>query len=49
LLTDYGFRGHPLRKDFPLIGYFEARYDDILKGIFTEQLKRRKYIEDINL
>jgi NADH:ubiquinone oxidoreductase subunit C len=39
LLTDYGFRGHPLRKDFPLIGYFEARYDDILKGIFTEPVE----------
>ena len=30
LLTDYGFEGHPLRKDFPLTGYSEVRYDDEL-------------------
>jgi NADH-quinone oxidoreductase subunit C len=28
LLTDYGFEGHPLRKDFPLTGFVEVRYDD---------------------
>lgn len=28
ILTDYGFNGHPLRKDFPLLGYFELFYDD---------------------
>lgn len=28
ILTDYGFKGHPLRKDFPLIGFFEIYYDD---------------------
>ena len=28
ILTDYGFEGHPLRKDFPLSGYVECRYDD---------------------
>jgi NADH:ubiquinone oxidoreductase subunit C len=28
ILTDYGFNGHPLRKDFPLLGYFEIIYDD---------------------
>ena len=28
ILTDYGFEGHPLRKDFPLTGYVEVRYDD---------------------
>ena len=28
ILTDYGFQGHPLRKDFPLTGYVEVRYDD---------------------
>jgi NADH-quinone oxidoreductase subunit C len=31
LLTDYGFQGHPLRKDFPLTGFVELRYDDELK------------------
>jgi NADH-quinone oxidoreductase subunit C len=49
LLTDYGFKGHPLRKDFPLIGYTEVRYDDILKIILSEQLKLHKVIEFIDL
>jgi NADH-quinone oxidoreductase subunit C len=39
LLTDYGFKGHPLRKDFPLIGYTEVRYDDILKIILSEPVE----------
>ena len=33
ILTDYGFTGHPLRKDFPLVGYYEVIYDDIEKCI----------------
>src|SRR3974390_2020004 len=33
LLTDYGFEGHPLRKDFPLTGFVEARYDDEQKRV----------------
>ncbi len=33
LLTDYGFDGHPLRKDFPLTGFVEVRYDDELKRV----------------
>ena len=32
LLTDYGFRGHPLRKDFPTTGYSEVRYDEERKN-----------------
>ncbi|MFA5041742.1 MAG: NADH-quinone oxidoreductase subunit C [Bdellovibrionales bacterium] len=36
ILTDYGFEGHPLRKDFPLTGYVEVRYDDAQKRIVTE-------------
>ncbi len=36
LLTDYGFRGHPLRKDFPTTGYTEVRYDDGLKRVIYE-------------
>ena len=39
LLTDYGFRGHPLRKDFPLTGYVEVRYDDELKRVVYEPVK----------
>jgi len=36
LLTDYGFEGHPLRKDFPLNGYLAVRYDDTSKIILYE-------------
>ena len=36
LLTDYGFQGHPLRKDFPTTGYVEVRYDDAEKRVIYE-------------
>ena len=36
ILTDYGFRGHPLRKDFPTTGYTEMRYDEALKRVVYE-------------
>jgi NADH-quinone oxidoreductase subunit C len=36
ILTDYGFRGHPLRKDFPTTGYTEVRYDDLQKRVVYE-------------
>ncbi|MBK5928904.1 NADH-quinone oxidoreductase subunit C [Rhodobaculum claviforme] len=36
ILTDYGFRGHPLRKDFPTTGYTEVRYDEGLKRVVYE-------------
>jgi NADH-quinone oxidoreductase subunit C len=36
ILTDYGFRGHPLRKDFPTTGYVEVRYDEIEKRVVYE-------------
>jgi len=39
LLTDYGFEGHPLRKDFPLSGYTEVRYDDSEKRVVTEPVQ----------
>ena len=39
LLTDYGFEGHPLRKDFPLTGYVEVRYDDEQKRVVYEPIK----------
>ncbi|MGH1417390.1 MAG: NADH-quinone oxidoreductase subunit C [Hyphomicrobiaceae bacterium] len=39
LLTDYGFQGYPLRKDFPLTGYVEVRYDDEEKRVVYEPLK----------
>ncbi|MFM1960136.1 MAG: hypothetical protein RL588_1653 [Pseudomonadota bacterium] len=39
ILTDYGFHGHPLRKDFPMSGYVELRYDDELKRVVYEPVK----------
>ena len=39
ILTDYGFEGHPQRKDFPLTGYVELRYDDELKRVVYEPVK----------
>jgi len=39
MLTDYGFSGHPLRKDFPLTGYVEVRYDDEQKRVVYEPVK----------
>jgi NADH-quinone oxidoreductase subunit C len=39
ILTDYGFEGHPLRKDFPLTGYVELRYDESLKRVVYEPVK----------
>ena len=39
LLTDYGFEGHPLRKDFPLTGFVEVRYDDEQKRVIYEPVQ----------
>ena len=39
LLTDYGFEGHPMRKDFPLTGYVELRYDDEQKRVVYEPVQ----------
>jgi len=39
ILTDYGFEGHPLRKDFPLTGYVEVRYDEQQKRVVYEPVK----------
>jgi NADH-quinone oxidoreductase subunit C len=39
ILTDYGFHGHPLRKDFPMTGYLEVRYDEALKRVVYEPVK----------
>ena len=38
ILTDYGFKGHPLRKDFPLTGFTEIRYYDSEKRIILEEV-----------
>ena len=42
LLTDYGFEGHPLRKDFPLTGFSEVRYDDAQKRVVYEPVELRQ-------
>ena len=39
ILTDYGFKGHPLRKDFPLTGHTEVRYDENEKKVISETVK----------
>ncbi|BBK32070.1 NADH-quinone oxidoreductase subunit C [Stella humosa] len=39
ILTDYGFEGHPLRKDFPMTGYVEVRYDEQQKRVVYEPVK----------
>ena len=39
ILTDYGFEGHPLRKDFPMTGFVEVRYDDEQKRVVYEKVK----------
>jgi NADH:ubiquinone oxidoreductase subunit C len=39
ILTDYGFEGHPLKKDFPLSGYVELRFDESLKRMVCEPLE----------
>jgi NADH-quinone oxidoreductase subunit C len=39
ILTDYGFKGHPLRKDFPTTGYVEVRYDESQKRVVYEPVK----------
>ena len=42
ILTDYGFEGHPMRKDFPVTGYVEVRYDDEVKRVVYEPVQLRQ-------
>ena len=42
ILTDYGFEGHPLRKDFPMTGYVEMRYDEEQKRVVYEPVQLRQ-------
>lgn len=42
ILTDYGFEGHPLRKDFPMTGFVEVRYSDELKRVIYEPVQLRQ-------
>lgn len=48
LLTDYGFDGHPLRKDFPLTGFVEVRYDDEQKRVLYEPVRLNQEFRDFD-
>jgi len=48
LLTDYGFQGHPLRKDFPLTGHVEVRYDDEAKRVVYEPVRLTQEFRDFD-
>ena len=49
ILTDYGFAGHPLRKDFPLTGYTEVRYDTVEKRVLYEPVEIAQEFRSFNL
>lgn len=49
ILTDYGFEGHPLRKDFPLSGYVEVRYDDEVKRVVCEPIEMTQEFRKFDL
>jgi NADH-quinone oxidoreductase subunit C len=48
ILTDYGFEGYPLRKDFPLTGFVEVRYDDERKRVVYEPVKLAQAFRDFD-
>jgi NADH-quinone oxidoreductase subunit C len=48
ILTDYGFEGHPLRKDFPLTGFVEVRYDDEVKRVVYDPVELRQEYRDFD-
>lgn len=48
ILTDYGFDGHPLRKDFPLTGFVEVRYDDEQKRVVYEPVRLPQAFRDFD-
>lgn len=49
ILTDYGFEGHPFRKDFPLSGYIELRYDDDVQRVVQEPLEMTQEFRKFDL
>lgn len=49
ILTDYGFEGHPMRKDFPLSGFVEVRYDDELKRVVCEPIEMTQEFRKFDL
>lgn len=49
LLLDYGFKGFPLRKEFPKIGFVEVRYDDIISSVIVEPIELMQEYRSFNL
>jgi len=49
ILTDYGFQGHPMRKDFPLSGFVECRYDEAKKRVVTEPVELTQEFRSFDL
>lgn len=49
ILTDYGFLGHPLRKDFPLCGFMEVSYDDRLKSVVVDYVELMQMFRQFTL
>ena len=49
ILTDYGFQGHPLRKDFPLSGFVECRYDQSKRRVVTEPVQLTQEFRQFDL
>ena len=48
ILTDYGFEGYPLRKDFPLSGYVEMNYNEVIKGVKEESIELSQEYRDFD-
>lgn len=48
ILTDYGFEGHPLRKDFPVTGFVEVRYDDVAKRVVYEPVELKQELRSFD-
>jgi NADH-quinone oxidoreductase subunit C len=48
ILTDYGFSGHPLRKDFPVTGYVQVRYDSRLEKVINEPVKLQQAFREFD-
>ncbi len=48
ILTDYGFSGHPLRKDFPVSGYVQVRYDEKFERVINEPVKLQQSYRDFD-
>jgi len=49
ILTDYGFKGHPLRKDFPVTGFLEVRYNTNIKSISYEKVSLAQAFREVNV